>query len=245
MKLKLAAALVASTAAITMLAGCPAVNTPDTGNEFKFSSDALITGKVLYDNKALNFADANYKHEISAKDAETKTVSSTKASVQDGMYFQFIEGLTAGKSYQLISDYKGTEPSKAEDVNMIRQFVTGPVKAEKGVTPPMTTIDLKWVLNPTVGYGAEATKSQAVTFKVDKIVNLDAEYQLRVVKVSASGESEAYVAPAYVANPEFSWTPDATGSYKYHVRFKKAGKTTYDGTDAFFGDSFKIPFTVK
>lgn len=245
MKLKLAAALVAGTAAMAVLAGCPTgtPNVTPTATPFAYSPDALITGKVLYDNKPLDFADETYQHKITAKDVATAQTLTVTAPVYEGQYFEFKSGVTEGKQYQLVSDYKGAEPSKAEDVNMIRLFATNPVEAKKGVTPPMTTIDLKWVLNPTVGYNAEATRSQAVNFKVDKIVNLDAVYQLRVVK--ADDLSEVFVAPDYKATPEFAWTPNATGSYKYHVRFKKTGKTTYSGTDAFFGDSFFIPFSVK
>jgi hypothetical protein len=245
MNLKLAGALVAATAAISVLAGCP-MGTPNvtpTAAPFAYSPDALITGKVLYDNKPLDFADETYQHKVTAKDVATAQTLTVTAPVYEGQYFEFKSGVTEGKKYQLVSDYKGVEPSKAADVNMIRLFATNPVEAKKGVTPPMTTIDLEWVLNPTVGYNAEATKSEAVNFKVDKIVNLDAEYQLRVVK--ADDDSEVYVAPAYKATPEFDYTPAATGSYKYHVRFKKTGKATYSGTDAFFGDSFFIPFTVK
>lgn len=244
MKLKIAAALVAGTAAITMLAGCPQGETAPptaTPTPFVYSPDALITGKVLYDNKPLEFADESYQHKVTAKDDAGKALTVT-APVYEGQYFEFKSGMTEGKKYQLISDYKGVEPTAAKDVNMIRLFVTNPIEAKKGVTPPMTTIDLKWVLNPTVGYNAEATKSQAVNFKVDKIVNLDADYQLRVV--NADDDSEVTVSE-YKTTPDFSWTPTATGSYKYHVRFKKAGKTTYSGTDAFFGDSFFIPFKVK
>ncbi|MNY33826.1 hypothetical protein D3C86_1681240 [compost metagenome] len=159
--------------------------------------------------------------------------------------------MTEGTDYQFNSDYTGSVPTKAADINMIRQFVSNPIKAEKAATDPMVTVDLKWAMNPTVAENTEFTKGANITFTVDKSASpalADAEYQLRIVDTN---NVEKYVS-TFSATPSFTWDQKATGgsqvdagNYQYHFRFKKAGKTTYSGTYAYFGDSFKVPFKIK
>ncbi len=256
MKLKLAAALVAGTAAITMLAGCPNITAPDTGKkeEFKFSPDALISGKVLYDGQALNFADETYKHKFKLKNAETEkgTSMSAEAELKDGMFFEYTSGPEEGKKYQVISDYTGAEPTKASEVNMIRLFVTDPIKAEKAALNPMVTFDLEWVMNPSVEYNSTVTKGASMSFKVDPIQGREAKYQVRVLDSSKTSIYES----AFQTTPTFVWDMKANkgtnsgntvaaGNYFYQILFMQKDKATYDTTTAYFGDSFRIPFKIQ
>lgn len=253
MKLKFAGALVAATAAVTMLAGCPGLipGTQPPAEEFKFSPDALITGKLQNDGQPIQFTESNYTHKVKLKNVATAENLTVEAPLQNGTFFEFTSGVTEGTNYQFNSDYTGTAPTKASDINMIRQFVSNPIKAEKAATDPMVTVDLKWDMKPTVAENAAFAKGANITFTVDKSSSpalSDAEYQLRVVDTN---NVEKYVS-TFSATPSFTWDQKATGgsqvdagNYQYHIRFKKAGKATYSGTDAYFGDSFKIPFKIN
>ena len=250
MNLKFAAALVAGTAAVTMLAGCPVPGTtPDTGTPFTFASDSMLTGKVTYDGGAVAYQDSAYTQKVEVKEAGAASRLPAKADIEQGMYFQY-KNLTEGKAYQAIIDYTGTAPTKAADINAMRLYVSAPATASAAAADPMLTFDLEWVLNPTPAYNAEVT-TFPMTFKFDGIQNLDAKYQVLVNRADGT----AFWSSAWGTVKEISWNGKAgtetnspgganitDGDYKYIVKFTKADGT-YGGANV-FGETQAIPFKV-
>lgn len=251
MNLKLAGALVAATAAISVLAGCPMGTpnvTPTAAPTFEFDAASLLTGKVTYDGGKVEYADPNYTQQVEVKEAGATNRLTVKAPLQEGMYFQF-KDLTAGKAYQAIIDYTGAEPTKAEDVNAIRLYVSAPATASTTATDPMLSFDLEWVLNPSPGFNA--TSSVPVAFSFSAIQNLEAEYQVRV----ATTANSTVWSSAWGTGTSVSWngkegtetntpggTAAAAGKYKYQVKFRKKGGT-YGGANV-YGETQLIPFNL-
>ncbi len=254
MKLKFAAALVAGTAAITMLAGCP-TGVPGTNppaEEFKFAADSLLTGKILFDGKALSFADAAYKPVMKVKEPGQSSLAIT-ADIEEGQYFQF-KNLTDGKAYQAVWDYTGTAASKASDVNTVDVYVSDPATASAAATDPMISMDIEWEVGMTPDYAADVTVGDAATasFTFSKIQNLNAEYQVTVY----GSDKSAKWSSAWLTTPSVTWngklgvntnTPDgaamAKGAAFYNIKFRKVGGT-YNGTN-FYGETQFIPVTIK
>jgi hypothetical protein len=172
-----------------------------------------------------------------------------KADLEQGKYFQF-KNLTEGKAYQAIIDYTGAAPTKAEDINAMRLYVSAPATASAAAQDPMLSFDLEWVLNPTPAYNAQVT-TFPMTFKFDGIQNLDAKYQILVNRADGT----AFWSSAWGTVKEIAWNGKAgtetnaptgadiaNGDYKYMVKFTKADGT-YGGANV-FGETQAIPFKV-
>jgi hypothetical protein len=251
MKLKLAAALVASTAAITMLAGCPAVNTPDTGTPFTWDPNALFTGELTYAGEPVAF-DSSYTHKIKIREAGESTLPPTVDLIQN-RYFQFISGVTADKAYQAISDYSGPAATDKTSLNMIRLMVSSPATASTSATRPQVKMDLKWDINPSTGFDTKVT-SYPVTFTHNALTLTGKEFQYQI-QVVDSANSTVW-GSAWSTSVSRSWngkrgtetdTPTgaevADGTYGYRIKFREMNGT-YGGANI-YGESQLIPLTIQ
>ena len=252
MNLKLAASLVAATAAITMLAGCPAgtPNVTPTPTPFTFATDSLLTGKVTFNGQPLEFADASYKPVMKVKEPGQNALSLT-ADLEQGQYFQF-KSLTAGKAYQAVWDYTGAAPTKAADVNTIDVYVSDPATASAAAADPMVTMDLEWNVGMSPEFGSTVTLSNPaeVTFGFNKIQNLDAEYQVTVF----NSEGSAVWSSPWGTATSVTWNGKDTagtntgnlrtaGKAFYNIKFRKKGGE-YNGAN-FYGETQRIPLTIE
>ena len=256
MKLKFAAALVAGSAAVVMLAGCPVPGTtPDTGTPFSYDPAAPIKGEVTYDGKPLDFTASNYTHKIEIKESGAKDRLGIFADIIQGKYFQF-KNVTDGKSYQVISDYSGPAATDKQSLNMIDVYVAEPATASAAATSANVKFDLEWEVNPGVDFNSNQTGANIV-FSHNGIQNLDAEYQIQVVDTGNStvfssawkkGTSTTWnrklrngsVDPAETDSPTgANVTP---GDYSYRIKFRKTGGT-YGGKN-FYGETQAIPFKI-
>lgn len=257
MKLKLAAALVAGTAAMAVLAGCP-VGTPNVTpsvEPFKFDTTSNLTGKVTYDGGKVEYADESYTQKVGIKPAGGASTGVT-ANIEEGMYFQF-KNLTPGSAYQAIIDYKGAEPTKAEDINAIRLYVSAPATASATVdaTTPMLNFDLEWVLNPTPAFDATVA-TFPMTFKFDGIQNFQGKYQILVSRENGS----AFWSSAWNTGTTLEWngragtetnspttgaliTSETNKNFTYMIKFTDTNGT-YGGPNV-YGETQKIRFKVQ
>ena len=198
MNLKLAAALVAGTAAITMLAGCPQAGVPNVGEEAKpitYDAKALLAGLISGGGQTFSFE--NYTPYMEAKVPGGDRVASASIkthavkSNENQMYYEFTSGLTSGTKYQVIWDYKGPAVAKSQDVNTIQLFVTEPVTADAAASKPnVLPIDILWNVGMKPDFNA--TTSVPVKFEFKPITNLGAQYQVQVYDKSVSNNVEKY-----------------------------------------------------
>lgn len=259
MKIKLAAALVAGTAAMTMLAGCPGLipgtTTPSPGpSAFTFDATSPFTGEVTFDGKALSFGDANYTPVMKVKEPGQQSLSITAPFVEN-RYFQFkAADLTAGKTYQAVWDYTGAAPTKAADVNTIDVYVSEPASASADATDPQVKMDLEWEVGMSPDFGAtiNPTTSSTVNFTWNAIQNLSADYQVTVYNSGGAAQWSS----AWQTDTAVSWNGNtgtetdsptgsriAAGAASYNIKFRKKGGT-YNGPN-FYGETQRIPLTIQ
>lgn len=228
MNLKLAGALVAATAAITMLAGCPQMgvpdNTPEEETPISYKADTLLAGEISGNNQPFYFDD--YTPYMEAKipggarvaSASIKTHNLTSSKQQ--MYYEFKDGLTAGEKYQVIWEYKGAPATKSAEVNTIQLFVTDPVTASQSASKPnVAPMDIFWEVSMKPDFDAEikASDEEKYTFSFNPIVNLSAEYQIAVFERTVPDNGPV----TYNARWSSEWLPRTTKSLAWNGRQRK------------------------
>jgi len=256
MKLKLAAALVAGTAAITMLAGCP-TGTPNVtpATPFAFNPNAVLQGEVTFAGQPLGeFADWTPRLDVKQPGGNRLGIF---ANVEQNRYFQFVppsQNLTEGQAYQVIWDYAGATPSVAADFNTIDVYVSDPATASVANTPEVK-FDVQWNVNPspTLNATASPTVAKPMTFSFNAIPNLNADYQVSVF--AASGGSALWSSATLPTATSVTWTGKAgtganpggnqlaAGNYTWNVKFWRKGGT-FGGAN-FHGETLRFPFTIQ
>lgn len=263
MKLKLAGALVAATAAITMLAGCPTGTPTPTVEPFKYDPAAPIKGEVTYDGQPLDFASSNYTHKMEIKESGADKRLGQTSEIYEGKYFQF-KNVTDGKSYQVISDYNGPEATDKASLNMIDLYVTEPATASAASTTANVKMDLRWNVNPGVDFNSDQTGS-TIVFTHNALQNTGVQYQIQVVDPSDNStiyssawktgtsttwnrklmkrDTNGKVVAGEAENDSPTGNDVSAGNYSYRIKFRKEGGT-YGGKN-FYGETQAIPFKIS
>lgn len=242
MKLKLAAALVAGTTAITLLAGCPLPETtpvdttPEEEKPLTFDANALLAGEISGGGQPFYFEDYTPYMEAKVPGAGQPRVASASIQTHDvtstkkQMYYQFTSGLTEGNEYQVIWEYKGTPATKSAEVNTIQLFVTDPVTASKSANKPnVLPIDIFWEvgMKPDFEETITASDSNKYTFRFNPITNLNAEYQIAVFERTVPDNGPAQ----YSAVWSSEWLPRTVKTLEWNGRRRKGTTPDPDPTE--------------